>query len=106
MKTDIETIAQKIDQLEVQNRRMQIATFVVWPIVWITSVILAFVPSRLDVKAIALYLGWLQTVAIGVVIILLLFLLFRSLFRFFFKFAADFKNRNSHFSLNPGSKVD
>ena len=81
-------------------RRLRIATYLIWPVVWLASIVLAFTPSRLDEKAMEVFLRWVQETFFGVVVVLFLVLGLG----FLVKVASDFRGRSSRFVLNPGSK--
>jgi hypothetical protein len=100
MHTETDPITERIVRLEAQSRRLRIATYLIWPAVWIVSVVLAFAPSRLDEKAMRVFLRWLQETFFGGVVVLCLVLALG----FLVKVASDFRGRRSRFALNPGSK--
>lgn len=100
MNTDSDSVTQRIHRLESQTRRLRIATYLIWPLVGLASIVLAFVPSRLDEKAMRVFLRWIQEGFIGLVILLFLTLALG----FLLKVASDFRKRKSKFVLNPGSQ--
>lgn len=100
MNTDTEALAKRITQLENQSRRLRRAVFLIWPAVWIVSLILIFTTTKLDADAIHPFLSWLGAVifGLGVATVAVLSLLF------VIKAASDYRNRRERFVLNPGSK--
>ena len=100
MDTVTESLTDRITRLENQSRRLRRAVFVVWPVVWIISVITVFTMTKLDAGTIRPFLNWL-----GAVIFILGFATFAVLsFLFVIKVASDYRNRKSQFTLNPRSK--
>lgn len=101
MNTDIDTVAKRVDCLESQNRRMKIATYGIWPVVWAVTIVLVIIPGKFDAKAVTVLLVWaggaLGLLLIGMAVLFVIWFLLR--------LAVDFKNRNSRFYLNPGSRA-
>lgn len=100
MSTETDPLVWRVVRLEVQSRRLRITTYLIWPMVWIATVVLAFAPSRLDEKAMRVFLRWIQEAFFGGVVVLCLVLALG----FLVKVASDFRGRRSRFALNPGSK--
>lgn len=100
MNTDLDTMIQRIDRLEAQNRQLRFFTFGVWPAVLAIIAVLVLLPGKIDLKATKYLLGWIGG-TFGVLVIVLAITI---TCWFLLKLAADFKNRNSRFVLNPGSR--
>jgi len=100
MNTDADAVAHRLTRLESQARRLRITTYLVWPAVWLASIALAFLPSRLDENAMRVFLRWIQEGFVTVASVLFVTL---ALF-FLLKVASDFRKRRSKFALNPGSR--
>jgi hypothetical protein len=100
MSTDLDTVIQKVDRLEIQNRRLRFFTFGVWPATLAIITILILLPGKVDLKAMKYLLGFIG----GTFGVLMLVLAIAMACWFMLKLAVDFKNRNSRFVLNPGSR--
>lgn len=100
MNTDLDTVSQRIDRLEIQNKRLRAFTFGVWPAVLTIITVLVLLPAKIDLKAMKYLLAWVGG-TFGVLVIVLTIAL---AFWFVLKLAVDFKNRNTRFVLNPGSR--
>lgn len=100
MNTDLEIVSQRIDRLEIQNRRLRVFTFGVWPAVLAIITVLVLLPAKIDLETMKYLLAWVGG-TFGVLVIVLTISL---AFWFILKLAVDFKNRNTRFALNPGSR--
>jgi hypothetical protein len=100
MNTDLDTVIQRVDRLEIQNRRLRFFTFGVWPAVLAIITVLVLLPGKVDLKAMKYLLGWIG----GTFGLLVIVLTIAMACWFVLKLAVDFKNRNSRFVLNPGSR--
>lgn len=99
MNTDLDTVIQRVDRLEIQNRRLRLFTFGVWPAVLAILTVLVLLPGKIDLKAMKYLLGRVGG-AFGAIVIVLTIAL---ACWFVLKLSVDFKNRNTRFVLNPGS---
>ena len=100
MNTNTEALVDRIKRLENQSGRLRRAVFLIWPAVWIVSLLLVFTTTKLDAAAIHPFLNWLGAVTFGlgaatVAVLSLLFVI---------KAGSDYRNRRDQFTLNPGSK--
>lgn len=100
MNTETDPLVRRVVRLEVQSRRLRITAYLIWPVVWLATVAFAFMPGRVDEKAMKAFLRWIQEASFGGVIVVLLVVALG----FLLKVASDFKRRGSRFALNPGSK--
>ena len=100
MNTDLDIVIQRVDRIEIQNRRLRFFTFGVWPAVLAVITVLVLIPGKVDLKAMKYLLGWIG----GTFGVLVIVLAIAMACWFVLKLAVDFKNRNSRFVLNPGSR--
>ncbi|MBK1883375.1 hypothetical protein JIN85_13185 [Luteolibacter pohnpeiensis] len=100
MNTDLDRVTQRVERLELQNRRLRYFTFGVWPFVLAIITVLVLLPAKIDFKAMKLLLAWVGAI-VGLLVIALTIAI---ACWFLLRVAVDFKNRNSRFVLNPGSR--
>jgi hypothetical protein len=100
MDSALDSALKRIARLEVRTSRLRLWAYLLWPVLWIGSMIACFGMTRADEEATRVFLKWLQSGFVGLVVVLL----GAMVVGFLLKTVSDFRQRGQRFMLNPGSR--